>query len=66
MRCSICDATHDGFMSNRPWKSTRKFNTDPDKPWLLVCTDCDDFSDRPNDHVLEDGDIPNIESLWDD
>lgn len=67
-RCSICDATHDGQLSERPFKRSRTFSEDPHKPWLLVCSDCSVFGRNGAesvDYELLEGEIPNVEQGWD-
>lgn len=67
MRCSICDATHDGKMTDVPYKRSRQFNIDQENPHLYVCSDCSVFgrNQTPTEDVLP-GEVPTVEPLWDD
>lgn len=64
MRCSVCDATHDGQLTNVPFVRSRAFFEDPDQPHLLVCSDCVTF--YGTEDALEDGEIENVATDWDD
>lgn len=65
MRCFVCDATVDGRYTAVPFKKSRSFSRPEDKPWLDVCSDCS-YVSYTSSEVLEDGEIENLESDFDD
>lgn len=64
MRCSLCDATHDGNLTDIPFKRSRMFDAHPQKPWLLVCSDCGPYGLAIGQENMEEGEVPNLETGW--
>ncbi len=63
-RCSQCDACSDPGLTNTISFGSLSFYEDPEHPHLLVCSECSNY--YTTDEALEDGEVPNLESMWDD